>query len=91
MAFVLKISSAKMPNSCYGIYKRIGLLEVEDGTIPTMISVQAKAVKRIVKTWERLHCGKTEKSEFYRVLKEAQALCEELNDGRPLWALAAPG
>lgn len=77
-----------MPASCRGRYRRIGLLEVEDGVeFVAMISERARGVLRIVKTWEKLSVGRTMKSAYGRALAEATRLADALNLPRP-WTLA---
>lgn len=77
--YVVKASAAKMPNTCKGIYKRIGLMKVEKGVTPTMISTHSKGVIEVVETWEKLNVGKTEKCAFAKALKEANVKAKELN------------
>ncbi len=77
--YIVKHSSAKMPSSCKGIYRRIGLMKVVKGTNPSMISERSKGVLELVETWEKLNVGKTEKCAFQRALKEANETADKLN------------
>jgi hypothetical protein len=73
-------ASAKMPSSCKGTYRRIAVVETSlaPGEVPAMISDRAKGVVRIVETWERLHVGKTRRSEYFRALEDAEKLLQRL-------------
>jgi len=80
MAYIVQKSAAKMPSSCKGKYVRIAVLEVADGvTHVSMISDRAKGVKRVVRTWEGCHDGKTAKSASHLALAEAHELAFTLN------------
>lgn len=77
--FVVKVSSAKMPNSCKGRYQRIAVLEVVDGYDPPAIRL-CRGVHRIVRTWERCHAGNgTGNTAAARAYAEAVALATQLN------------
>jgi len=77
--FIVMTSAAKMPQSCWGQYRRIGVLEIEAGSSPTMISERARGVVRVVETWEKLNVGKTARCAYQRALAEAEAMAAELN------------
>lgn len=83
--FIVRSASAWMPASCeFGNYARVGVLELNDGFTAkdvTMISDRARAVKRVVETWERLNVGKTERCAYRRALRDATDLCDALNTG----------
>ena len=79
MTYVIRTSAAHMPNSCKGVYRRVAVLEVEDGVVPKMISPRAKGVRRVVRTWERLNVGSTERCAYRIALAQAEALAAELN------------
>jgi hypothetical protein len=69
-----------MPNSCWGTYRRVALLEVEDGVDRVaMISWRARGVICIVRTWEKLNVGITERCAFNRALAEANKMAAKLN------------
>lgn len=79
--YEIKVSRAAMPASCWGggSYYRIGILEVEKwAPYPAMISDHARGVIRVVRTWERLYRGTTDRCAFGRAYAEAEALLEEL-------------
>jgi hypothetical protein len=85
--FIVMDACAKMPNSCWGIYRRVAVLEVIEGTIPAMISKRARGVVRVVATWEKLNVGKTDRCAFSKARAEARALAAQLNAGNgPEWA-----
>ena len=77
--FIVKVSFAKMPATCWGRYQHIAVMEVEKGTQPKMISEKAKGVIRIVKVWRNQFLGKTSNCAARLVLKEANALAIKLN------------
>ena len=76
-------STAKMPSSCWGRYRRVGVGELEPGVEgpPTMLSSRSRQVTRVVETWERLNVGTTERCAYQRALREADALATKLNKG----------
>ena len=80
MNLIVKVSQAKVPGASQeDRYMRIGLLEVEEGLEDvSMISRRAKGVIRVVKTWERLYAGKTERCAFRKALKEAEEVKEAI-------------
>ncbi len=69
-----------MPNSCWGRYGRVGVLEV-DATLDrvSMISERARGCIRVVETWDRRFHGITPKCAFSRAVAEARELAAELN------------
>ena len=78
--YIVKSSRAKMPSSCWGHYGRVALLKVEAGIERvSMISPRARGVIEVVKTWEKLHLGKTERCAFERALREAENMAAALN------------
>ena len=83
--YFLITSGAKMPSNCMGSYARVGILEMDlehwDGiTVPTRITDQPKAVKRIIRTWEDLNVGKTGRCAYGRAKIEAEAVLAELQE-----------
>jgi hypothetical protein len=78
--FVVVSSAAAMPNSCWGVYKRIGVLEVAADADENRLTIDArrKGVIRIVTTWERLNVGRTERCAYQRALAEARELAASL-------------
>lgn len=77
--YVVKTAAAQMPGSCWGVYRRVAVLEVERGTVPAMISERARGVVRVVETWEKLNVGKTERCAYRVALREAEELAARLN------------
>jgi hypothetical protein len=81
--YIVKTAAANMPNSCWGTYRRVAVLEVEDGVEDVaMISERARGCIRIVETWERLNVGITDRCAYARALDEARAMARDLNDLR---------
>ena len=77
--FVIKISSASMPSTCWGQYRHIGLLEMEDNAPPpAMISKRSRGCIRVVEEWRNLNVGKTARCAYRRALAEAEARKAEL-------------
>ena len=81
-------SAAAMPQSCWGVYRRVAVLEVDPGARPAMISERARGVRRIVATWERLNVGKVAlhaglrpvgRCAWSRAMKDAAEMAEEMN------------
>jgi hypothetical protein len=88
--FIVKEATAKMPSSCWGKYKRVAVLEVENGVFNvSMISDKAKGVVQVVATWERLHVGTTPRCAYRQALQEAEEMARSLNS--PMERLAAVG
>ncbi len=81
-SFIVMSSSAKMPSSCWGRYRRVAVIEMGNGTIPSMISKHARGVVRIIETWERLNVGKTDKCAYDQALMAADALRSKLEQRR---------
>ena len=69
-----------MPSSCRGVYRRVAVLEVEQGLeYVSMISPRARGCARIVETWEKLNVGSTPRCAYERALAAARALAADLN------------
>lgn len=79
--FIVMSSTARMPQSCWGSYKRVGVVELEPGFVgtPKMLSERARGVRRVVETWENCFVGKTERCAYERALVEAAKLAADLN------------
>lgn len=78
--YIVKTAAACMPTTCWGTYRRVAVLEVEDRVEDVaMISERARGCVRVVETWERLNVGTTERCAYARALREAEALCDRLN------------
>lgn len=84
-------SAACMPNSCWGVYRRVAVLEVDHherpGHTPTRIA-DVRGV-RVVATWERLNVGTTDACAYRVALRDAEACAERLRSERVQWALQA--
>jgi hypothetical protein len=78
--YMILTATTSMPLDCWGRYRRLAVVEVEAGFsgAPSMISPRARGVVRVVKTWEKLHYGKTERSAYGRAHAEAEALIATL-------------
>jgi hypothetical protein len=50
------------------------------GVVPKQIHPRHKTVARIVKTWECLFDGETDRCQYARALAKAERLADELND-----------
>ena len=79
--YVVMSASAQMPSSCWGTYRRVAVVEIERGAVPKMISLRARGVVRVLRTWERLNVGCTSKCAYARALAEAYDYCDRLNAG----------
>jgi hypothetical protein len=78
--FVVLTAAAAMPNSCWGTYRRVGVLEVEADVDERRLSIDARrrGVVRVHATWEKLHVGTTARCAYQRALAEAEALAASL-------------
>lgn len=80
--FIVQTAAAAMPGSCWGVYRRVAVLEVERGiSRVSSISAHARGCVRVVATWERLNVGHTERCAYRRALAEAERLAATLNAG----------
>lgn len=80
MAYIIMTRTEKMPANCWGTYRKIAVVELEEGFDgePAMISERSRGVKRIVEEWRKLNVGCTPRSAYKRALAEAEALKQEL-------------
>jgi hypothetical protein len=80
--FIVMTAAATPSSTCWGIYRRVAVVEIEPGfnDRPKMISARAKGIKRVVETWENCNVGTTDRCAFRRAEKEAQELADELNN-----------
>ena len=77
--YIVWSSSAKMPIKCWGVYRRVAVLEVLPGVRSvSMISDRAKGVLRVVATWERCRVGTTDRCATSRAEAAAIALADKL-------------
>lgn len=82
--FIVLDKAAFMPASCWGRYRKVAVVELTDsaageGLVPAMISERARGVRRVVRVWDKLHKGKTDRCAYRRGLVEAVALAALLN------------
>ena len=82
--FVVVDKSAHMPNSCWGVYRRVGVVELtveaqREGSFPAMLSKRATAVNRVVDTWENCNVGTTNRCAYRRAVVAANDLADKLN------------
>ena len=79
--FIVMTAAANMGSKCKGVYKRVAVVELEEGTTerPKMISDRAKGIKRIVSLADKLNVGKTEKCAFAVALRDAEQMAAKLN------------
>lgn len=81
--FVVQTASANMPNSCWGQYIRVAVLEIDPRTCPDdgpkMISARARGVVRVVETWEKCNVGRTDRCAANKAIKAAEEMAAELN------------
>jgi hypothetical protein len=77
--YIVRTASAKMPASCKGCYRKVAVIEVEDGVVPKMISERARGVLRIVEMWDALNVGKTDRCAYKLALLAANHMAERLN------------
>lgn len=77
--FIVMTAKEKMPNSCWGNYGKVAVVETDGVSFPKQIHPRHKAVVAIVRQWRRLNVGRTEKCAFRVALAEAKAVCAKLN------------
>lgn len=78
---IVQTASAQMPSSVRHPYRRVAVLELEDGVERAVLGIRptGPGVVRVVVTWERLNVGTTARSAYGRALAEATALAARLN------------
>jgi hypothetical protein len=81
--FIVQTSSAKMPQNCWGTYRNVAVLEVEEGLEwVSMISDRARGCKRVVLRYGPQHVGSTDRCAYERTLKRAEEYAARLNAER---------
>ena len=82
--FRIQTAAACMPGSCWGRYGKIAVIEVEAGYEQSirMISDRARGVVRVVRIWDRLHKGTTQRCAYARAMVEAKAMVSEMSNNR---------
>jgi hypothetical protein len=76
---IVTSSAARMPAKCWGVYRRLAVMEVVPGTTPAAIDARCKGVLRIVETHERLSSRGGAGTAFACALREALADLETLS------------
>ena len=80
--YIVMTSTAQVKGKAkLGRYRNVAVVET-DGQIPAMISAHAKHTVRIVKHFGACSYGRTERCEYRRVLRIAEALADQLNAGQ---------
>jgi len=81
--YIVQCSTANMPNSCWGRYSNVALLEVDaDRDSVSMISERARGLHCIVEYRGKLHEGKTERCAAGRARTELAAVASALNEAK---------
>jgi hypothetical protein len=79
--YLVRVSAAKMPTSCWGKYVHVAVVEAEPGVeYVSMISTRARGVRRVVQRWSRCHVGSTQRSASEQAISRAHELAAELDD-----------
>ncbi len=75
--YYVMTAAAKMPNSSWGRYGRVAIVEVDvGGTQPKIIRDTKTA--RVVCAWERQHIGSTDSCAYFQAYDAAVAKCAAL-------------
>lgn len=78
--YIVQTAAAHMPNSCWGRYGKVAVLEVDSGLERvSMISERAIGCHRVVSLWDRKHIGTTERAAFQTCVRLANAEATVLN------------
>lgn len=86
--WIVMTSSAQMPSSCKGTYRRVALVKLAQdytarGQLPKMISTHARGVLEVVDLGN-FSVGKTERCAYARAVKLAELQALQLNTAAPL-------
>ena len=82
--FMVRVSSAHMPNSCWGRYENIAVLEVTS-PIGTDHHIRETSECRIVHFWGKCNVGKTDRCAASKAYTAAVAMRSTL-ESEALWA-----
>jgi len=84
--YIVKTSSTTPSSSCWGTYRRVGVMEMTaNAPPPTQLSERSRGCVQVVETWENLNVGKTGRCAYRRALAEAIELASACNDdGEPV-------
>jgi len=77
--YVVLTAAAHMPNSCWGRYGKVAVVETDGKGMPCRIDERLNCVKRIVEIWDRQNIGITDRCAFARAKREAEELANRLN------------
>jgi hypothetical protein len=84
--FQVMSSTAPMPSSCRGQYRRVAVVEVDTDALhelgqtrPSKIDDWAQGMVRVAEMWERCSVGKTSRSAYARAMVEAEEMAAKLN------------
>jgi hypothetical protein len=75
--YVVRISCAKMPNSCWGKYVHVAVMWTRDGNVPPQIA--ATKNYRPVKTWGPCNVGRTHRAADARAVYAADRVAWQCN------------
>jgi hypothetical protein len=81
--FVVMVSKAKMPSSCWGRYQKIAVVETNGRDVPRRIDIRDRAIIRVVRIWDRCNDGKTDRCAAAKAQREARELADRLNADLP--------
>ena len=79
--YIVMTAYACMPNSCWGTYRRVAVVETDGIKMPKQINARRRDVVSIVRTWERLNVGSTDRCAYRKAMAEAQRIAREMNAG----------
>ena len=74
--YTVHMSAAKMPNSCWGRYCHVAVLECETDHVPVQIRDTAKV--RVICGWYKQHVGSTPRSASEKALDSAHLIVAKL-------------
>ena len=88
--WIVMDSSAHMPQSCKGRYRRVAVVQLNQyyaahNLVPKMISLHARGVLRI-RDLGKHSVGSTARCAFQRACADAERLCFELNNAKTVEA-----
>jgi len=86
--WIVMTSCAKMPSSCWGIYRNVALVKVCQhfaawNIKPAMLSKRARGVLEL-RHMGAFHVGKTERCAYQRALASARERAQLLNNANPV-------
>lgn len=96
---IVMTASAKMPSRCKGRYGKVAVVQLDQhytakNLRPKFIGDRAKGILRVVWQSGPQNMGSTERSAFWRAVRNAERYAEELNNARSVAdaaTLIAPG